>query len=87
MVEETTVIRQLSPKRTQSGHDSFLRPRPWHEPTLISNTQRRQPETSGGDAADKSGITGAGIASILDQAGFGIRLFPKKLEVGFLQIV
>ena len=87
MVEKSSMIRQFRPKTLKRCQDSLLGRRVGKEPAFFTDAQSGQTKAGGGDASNNSSIIGMNITSVFDQAGLGIGLFPKILNVRLLHVI
>ena len=81
------MIRQFRPKTLERCQDSLLGRRMRNKPALFADAQRGQTKACGGNASDNSSIIGMNVASIFHQAGLGIGLFPKILDVRLFHVI
>ena len=88
VVEEAAMVWYLFPQEAQTTNRPIDRLIVGHEPPRVTNTQRRQPESGRGNAAELVLVIGhAEAAAVPRNARVRIGLFPEVQERGLLQLL
>src|SRR5207302_6269120 len=88
MVEESAVGGHLLPQELECGRDACARIAVGNVAAFLSDADGGQAESCRCDARRHVvGLRRAHVAAVPHQAGTGIRLIPKKLEVAFFDLL
>lgn len=87
VVVKTPLLRHFFPKKTQSRESAVACLGIRNVPTLFAYAKGREPKSGCGDASQDAGIGAANVTPVLDDACFGIALFPEELKNGVFQLL
>jgi hypothetical protein len=81
------MVRDFFPEKAQHGEYPLQSVCPGYESALLGDTERRQSEARGRNAADDPLVLDLDIAAVFHHAGEGTGLLPKKLKIDSLHFV
>src|SRR5215469_7004436 len=89
MIEEAAMMGKFVGQKFESGDHPLARIGPGNVAAVLGDGDGSEAKSGRGDAGDDGVVDGglAGVAAVLDQTGYGIRLLPEETKIRSLDLI